>query len=388
MLLKLTLVGRGAPGGTDILVDADPTATVGALALAIAERNPESKAGGSSPIAKGSLSGGVTARESLSLRIEGPGTPRGLDPGASVADCGLRSGDHISVADTGGRFLDAADVRSAAATLVVREGPNVGQRFPLRRGANQAGRDRTNEVVLTDAMASKRHARFNVTDVVEVVDLGSVNGTIVDGVPTERAILRPGDTVLLGDTVLAVESISPTDSGGEHGSHEPHNRSPYLDPIYVGQKFQAPAPPERPGKQRLPLIALLAPIMMAVGMLAMTDDRRSLLFVVFIPIMMIGSWWEAKRSAKKDLAEGRQAFASALGLFDTKLAQAAAEEGLVGAKNNHRRTRCGPPRSAVPRCFGLVDPIVMDSWTSGWERLTCPPATRWNCPTERPPSPN
>jgi len=244
-----------------------------------------------------------------------------------VADCGLRSGDHISVADTGGRFLDAADVRSAAATLVVREGPNVGQRFPLRRGANQAGRDRTNEVVLTDAMASKRHARFNVTDVVEVVDLGSVNGTIVDGVPTERAILRPGDTVLLGDTVLAVESISPTDSGGEHGSHEPHNRSPYLDPIYVGQKFQAPAPPERPGKQRLPLIALLAPIMMAVGMLAMTDDRRSLLFVVFIPIMMIGSWWEAKRSAKKDLAEGRQAFASALGLFDTKLAQAAAEEG-------------------------------------------------------------
>ncbi len=335
MLLKVTLTGRGAPRGQDLLIDADPTATVGSVALAIAERNPASKEGGSSPVAKGSvggakgsLGGAVTAPvPSLSIRIEGPGTPRGLDPAASLADCGLRSGDHISVADAGGRFLDAADVRSAAATLVVREGPNVGQRFPLRRGANQAGRDRTNEVVLTDAMASKRHARFNVTDVVEVVDLGSVNGTIVDGLPTERAILRPGDTVLLGDTVLAVESISPTDSAGEGGAHEPHNRSPYLDPIYAGQKFQAPAPPQRPGRQRLPLIAMLAPMMMGVGMFAMTKNPASMMFVAFSPIMMVGSWWEAKRSAKKDLAEGRQAFASALGLFDTRLAQAAAEEG-------------------------------------------------------------
>lgn len=340
MLLKVTLTGRGAPTGTDLLIDVDPTATVGGLAQAIAERNPETLAGGSSPVAarsagpppgvRGSLATAEPApdveRHELSIRIEGPGAPRVLDPKTTVGDATLRSGDAVSVVAESSRFLDAADVRSAAATLVVREGPDEGQRFALRAGANQAGRDRTSELVLTDPMVSKRHARFNVSDVVEVIDLGSVNGTFVAGGQVDRAVLRPGDTVLLGDTLLAVESVRAGEGERGAGAQEPFNRSPYLDPVYEGAHLIAPDPPSRPQRQRFPYIAMLAPIAMAGVMWAITGSWKSLIFIALSPIMIVGGHFEQKRAARKDLADARRAYAQALDLLDSKLATAQAEE--------------------------------------------------------------
>jgi pSer/pThr/pTyr-binding forkhead associated (FHA) protein len=62
------------------------------------------------------------------------------------------------------------------------------------------------DVVLPDTNVSRRHARIyrDGTDVV-VEDLGSTNGTKVNGVRVARKVLSPGDRILLGRSTLVVE---------------------------------------------------------------------------------------------------------------------------------------------------------------------------------------
>lgn len=98
--------------------------------------------------------------------------------------------------------LEAA---APAAVLVVRRGLPAGGRLPLDRGGT-IGRDAACDLVLLDPRVSRRHARAERVDGVwEIVDLQSRNGTIVDGQRVDRAPLRPGSLVELGDTLLAVE---------------------------------------------------------------------------------------------------------------------------------------------------------------------------------------
>jgi len=68
-----------------------------------------------------------------------------------------------------------------------------------------AGRAAGNSIVLpSDNFASARHARFEaVHDAVSLVDLGSTNGTFVNGERIDgRRRLRDGDVVKIGETEL------------------------------------------------------------------------------------------------------------------------------------------------------------------------------------------
>jgi ABC-type multidrug transport system fused ATPase/permease subunit len=71
-------------------------------------------------------------------------------------------------------------------------------------------------LVVSDAGASRRHLHLSLTDAGLVVrDLGSRNGTFVNGTPVhEETALRIGDTVTLGTTELSVLA-----SGGALGQH-------------------------------------------------------------------------------------------------------------------------------------------------------------------------
>jgi hypothetical protein len=65
------------------------------------------------------------------------------------------------------------------------------------------GRSRTCAVILDEPSVSRRHALFERRDDVwRVADLGSTNGTYVDGVSIERAPVAPGMAVVLGDVVI------------------------------------------------------------------------------------------------------------------------------------------------------------------------------------------
>jgi hypothetical protein len=83
--------------------------------------------------------------------------------------------------------------------LVVRKGPEVGERFYVDRPELSIGRDPACDIFLNDITVSRRHAVLELAgDEVSVADAGSLNGTYVNGVSVERAQLRTGDALQIG----------------------------------------------------------------------------------------------------------------------------------------------------------------------------------------------
>lgn len=101
--------------------------------------------------------------------------------------------------------LQAAIKESRRPALVVMSGNEVGLRRRLTGNAS-LGRDPSNDMVLTDAGVSLRHARVEDRgDAWVVVDLGSTNGIQVNETRVQERILGHGDRIVLGRTVLRFE---------------------------------------------------------------------------------------------------------------------------------------------------------------------------------------
>jgi pSer/pThr/pTyr-binding forkhead associated (FHA) protein len=88
---------------------------------------------------------------------------------------------------------------SGSALLVVKRGPNVGCRFLLDQPVTSAGRHLRSDIFLDDVTVSRRHAEFRLEGgEVQVVDVGSLNGTYVNREPVNSAVLADGDEVQMG----------------------------------------------------------------------------------------------------------------------------------------------------------------------------------------------
>jgi hypothetical protein len=87
--------------------------------------------------------------------------------------------------------------------LVVTAGPAQGQIFELR-GEARLGRHRSNAIVLSDGKVSRNHARLDpIHGTYILTDLGSANGTFVNGVRIKQPVrLRDSDLILVGETQL------------------------------------------------------------------------------------------------------------------------------------------------------------------------------------------
>ncbi|HVE42631.1 MAG TPA: GGDEF domain-containing protein [Planctomycetota bacterium] len=91
--------------------------------------------------------------------------------------------------------------------LFVVHGNDRAHHVKLGETAVTLGRGPGADVVLNDDRASKVHCSVRVGpgDTVEVVDLGSRNGTFVDGERIEKATLRPNSQLRVGHTILRLE---------------------------------------------------------------------------------------------------------------------------------------------------------------------------------------
>ena len=75
--------------------------------------------------------------------------------------------------------------------------------FPLVGSGIVVGRDPRAHIVIDDPTVSRSHIRLDVHgEEVWVEDLGSANGTLVNGAPVTRRRLQPGDVLLIGDQQL------------------------------------------------------------------------------------------------------------------------------------------------------------------------------------------
>jgi len=98
----------------------------------------------------------------------------------------------------------------ALGTLVIERSPaktpRVGERLPLR-ATNAIGRDAGNDIAIPDEAASARHAVLEQRDEEWwIEDLGSTNGTLVNGVKIEkRERVRFGDEIAIGRVALRLE---------------------------------------------------------------------------------------------------------------------------------------------------------------------------------------
>ena len=91
--------------------------------------------------------------------------------------------------------------------LAISTGDQAGSRVEVRKEQFMVGRGDGCDLVLRDWNVSRRHAYLRELDdgTVELRDLGSSNGTFVNGHPVEEAILRGGEQIQFGDTVLHAE---------------------------------------------------------------------------------------------------------------------------------------------------------------------------------------
>ena len=127
--------------------------------------------------------------------------------------------------------------------LLITAGSGRGQTFELRGEAN-LGRSRANAIVLSDGKVSRNHARLDpVRSTYILTDLGSANGTFVNGVRiTQPVRLRDGDSFQVGD----IQFVFHTRPAEAH--------SPFADHVAEdGGKSSEPVVDPRPAPGVLPL---------------------------------------------------------------------------------------------------------------------------------------
>jgi pSer/pThr/pTyr-binding forkhead associated (FHA) protein len=93
---------------------------------------------------------------------------------------------------------------SATYQLVIRSGAGAGKVLPLEKSEMHVGRDVTNELVISDEKVSRRHARlYSEGDQFVVEDLGSTNGTFINGARLSGPhLLRVGEQITFGETAI------------------------------------------------------------------------------------------------------------------------------------------------------------------------------------------
>lgn len=90
---------------------------------------------------------------------------------------------------------------SAGARLVAAGGEHV-----LRKGVTRLGRGADSDIRIDDPGVSRHHADIIIGNSAMLRDLGSTNGTFVDGVQVSQTTLRDGSTIRLGSTTLTFRS--------------------------------------------------------------------------------------------------------------------------------------------------------------------------------------
>jgi hypothetical protein len=114
-----------------------------------------------------------------------------------VSDDTMKAGDVDVVAEI------AEGTGGQVGSLVLPDG----RRVRLGEDPASLGRNADCTVTLADPRASRRHAEIQATaDGFVVTDLDSMNGTLVNGVPVKEHVLRDGDQVAIGATVMRFEA--------------------------------------------------------------------------------------------------------------------------------------------------------------------------------------
>jgi hypothetical protein len=252
-------------------------------------------------------------------------------------------------------------------------GNDRGKHYSLQLSQTSIGRGADQDLVLADISVSRRHIRITIEgDRYRVTDLGSGNGTLVNGVRTESALLNDGDQIAIGNTVLRLDhapsrAIAPTAAPIAQANPDnktligdavnfplppPASPPPYAAPAYPpASHTPASAPPSHPvaavpsGYSTPPMVPAVQPIDPRIGAMnpgmavdplvhspgarpvrPPVDGRRSsgglldtplkkvaafggaALVALLIGGLVVSQFFSSSAAAKKSFAQGQKAF--------------------------------------------------------------------------------
>jgi pSer/pThr/pTyr-binding forkhead associated (FHA) protein len=184
--------------------------------------------------------------------------------------------------------------------FVMRAGPNVGKTFELELPEVTIGRDVSNQISINDAEVSRKHVRLILKgNGYEIEDLGSTNGTFVNGQRISGPVqLKVGDLVAFGENVVLMfdGNVDPDATVLSKANKDnlqtmiasapiptpapaaaPAKSAPAPAPVYSGQvPSSAVQEPTRP-KKKTKLVWIIVPILILLCICAVG------LFLYFAP---------------------------------------------------------------------------------------------------------
>jgi hypothetical protein len=106
---------------------------------------------------------------------------------------------------TAAKLPSASDVM-----LTILSGPETGVGYKVVGQTVTIGRAPENDVVLQDSKSSRTHAQIEFREgAYWIKDLGSQNGILINGANVREGILRPGDQVTVGSTLMRFGPAQP-----------------------------------------------------------------------------------------------------------------------------------------------------------------------------------
>lgn len=294
----------------------------------------------------GALARELGGPDGSTLEVRRTGTE--LDPSHAVSDVDLVSGDEVRIVPVPVTGTSTANGNPASFTFLT--GPRRGERVTIS-GSLTIGRDDSADITLNDPLMSRVHARFTSVEGggLRVEDLGSSNGTAVDAVTSAGVVnLSQGAVVTCGTTQLEIRlgaERRSTATRRDEGTVA-FSRPPRVVPEPLASRIAFPSPPSEIATRRIPLIATVAPIIMA-AIMSVFAGPIMLVFALISPIMMLANRWEESRTGKKSQEKE-------LALFHSDAATVVGESVVTAAESLRRRHDAQPDvRTVVDRVESL-----------------------------------
>ncbi len=250
------------------------------------------------------------------------GKPRNrFGPDETLGAIGLRNGSVVSERPraTDGVADDARTVHRLGWHLIAVTGPAAGTLCHLPPGRHVIGRSADADVVVADHMVSGMHAAIDIAPdpsgtVATIEDLGSSNGTIVEGTSLAdgRHPVASGSHILIGATVLTAFNLGLDDVADQTVATRE-------EPTVVFPRSFRPAVDELPGRLRAPQAPApveitrsgwwrsLAPLVTGVGFAYLTGRWEFLLLSAVAPVVYaIDAHRQRSLRARRSDAEGAE----------------------------------------------------------------------------------
>jgi S-DNA-T family DNA segregation ATPase FtsK/SpoIIIE len=251
-----------------------------------------------------------------------------IPPRETVESAHLLQGSRLALGWSPNQHQSSA--QDVALELHVVGGPDSGRVHALPFGDWVIGRREPAHLIVRDDCASRRHACLHVSPTgLAVTDLGSSNGTSVEGVPATGSVpISLGQVISVGDSLLIVRPRSAPDAvtrPGGAGFLE-FNRPPRLLPPPLEVRIALPDPPAEQHKRPIPVIAVCVPLVFGVVLAAVLGSPTYLLFGLMSPLLAIGNAASDRRGGKQTYRQQRERYEADLVAARARIEDARAAE--------------------------------------------------------------